>query len=133
MRAQVLVKIRDFEARNAEAVSALIRQTMAFSNSADYPIERLQPLIDYFSPQKVLLLSYERRCLVAEVEGRVVGTIALEGAELLTFFVHPDYQGMGIGGQLLTTIEQLAKEAGIEAIHMDASLTGAAFYERREY
>jgi GNAT superfamily N-acetyltransferase len=40
---------------------------------------------------------------------------------------------LGIGSQLLTAIEQLAKEAGIEAIHMDASLTGAAFYERRGY
>jgi GNAT superfamily N-acetyltransferase len=128
-----LVKIRPFEPRDAAAVSALIRHTMAISNSADYPLERLQPLMDYFSPEKVLQLSYERICLVAEIEERVVGTVALEGAELCTFFIHPDFQGQGIGSQLLAEIERRAIEAGISAIHTDASLTGAPFYERRGY
>jgi GNAT superfamily N-acetyltransferase len=100
-----MVAIRAFEPGDAEAVSALIRHTMRVSNSDDYPLERLQPLMDYFSPAKVLLLSEERECLVAEVDGQVMGTIALEGAELCTFFVHPDYQGMGVGSQLLTAIE----------------------------
>jgi GNAT superfamily N-acetyltransferase len=127
------VKIRPFEPRDAAAVSALIRHTMAISNSADYPLERLQPLMDYFSPEKVLQLSYERICLVAEIEERVVGTVALEGAELCTFFIHPDFQGQGIGSQLLAEIERRAIEAGISAIHTDASLTGAPFYERRGY
>jgi GNAT superfamily N-acetyltransferase len=106
---------------------------MAVSNIDDYPLERLQPLMDYFSPEKVLRLSYERICLVAESDGRVVGTIALEGNELCTFFIDPAYQRMGIGSQLLTAIERMAVEAGIDAIHMDASLTGAEFYERRGY
>jgi GNAT superfamily N-acetyltransferase len=128
-----MVTIRAFEPHDAEAVSIVIRQTMATSNRADYPIERLQPLIDYFSPAKVLLLSYERICLVAEMDEQVVGTIALEGNELCTFFILPEYQGMGIGSQLLTAIEQLAVVAGINTIHMDASLTGAVFYERRGY
>jgi putative acetyltransferase len=127
------MKIRDFEARDAEPLSALIRHTMATSNTADYPLERLQPLMDYFSPEKVLLLSGERICLVAELEGMVVGTVALEDAELCTFFVHPDYQGEGIGSQLLAAIEQRAVAAGVEQIHTDASLTGAPFYERRGY
>lgn len=128
-----MVKIRPFEPRDAAAVSALIRHTMAISNSADYPLERLQPLMDYFSPEKVLQLSYERICLVAEIEERVVGTVALEGAELCAFFIHPDFQGQGIGSQLLAEIERRAIEAGISAIHTDASLTGAPFYERRGY
>jgi GNAT superfamily N-acetyltransferase len=127
------VEIRTFAPGDAEAVSALIRQTMRVSNSGDYPLERLQPLMDYFSPEKVLLLSEERHCLVAEVNGRVVGTIALEGAELCTFFIHPDYQGLGIGSQLLTTIEQVALAVGIDAIRMDASITGATFYTKRGY
>jgi N-acetylglutamate synthase-like GNAT family acetyltransferase len=127
------VKIRAFKAGDAEAVSTLIRDTMRISNSADYPLERLQPLINYFSPDKVLLLSRERHCLVAEVDGRVVGTIALEGAELCTFFVHPDSQGMGIGSELLTAVEKVARAEGLETIHLDASLTGVDFYTRRGY
>jgi GNAT superfamily N-acetyltransferase len=127
------VKIRTFAPADAEAVSALIRQTMRVSNSGDYPLERLQPLIDYFSPEKVLLLSGERHCLVAEVDGRVVGTIALEGTELCTFFVHPEYQGIGIGSQLLAAIEAIALTERIDTIRMDASLTGVEFYTKQGY
>ncbi len=100
--------IRKFEPKDAEAVSSIIRHTMKVSNSGDYPLERLQPLMDYFSPEKVLLLSRERDCLVAEVDNRVVGTVAIEGDELLTFFVHPDFQGIGMGTQLLEQIESIA-------------------------
>jgi GNAT superfamily N-acetyltransferase len=136
-----MVMIRAFEPHDAQAVSSVIRHTMAVSNIDDYAIERLQPLMDYFSPEKVLLLSHERLCLVAEVhaqseekdETQIVGTIALEGAELCTFFILPEYQGLGIGSQLLTAIETMALEAGIAAIHMDASLTGVSFYEKRGY
>jgi GNAT superfamily N-acetyltransferase len=127
------ITVRSFEPEDAEAVSSLIRQTMAISNSADYPLERLQPLMDYFSPEKVLLLSKERLCLVAETDGQVAGTIALDGSELCTFFVHPSFQGVGIGSELLAAIEHMALDAGIRTIHMDASLTGVPFYERRGY
>lgn len=127
------MKIRAFAPHDADAVSALIRHTMATSNAADYPLERLQPLMDYFSPEKVLRLSEERICLVAEVDHRVIGTVALDAEELCTFFIHPDFQGQGIGSALLAAIEQRAIDVGIAQIHTDASLTGAPFYARRGY
>jgi GNAT superfamily N-acetyltransferase len=125
--------IRTFARHDAAAVSALIRYTMAVSNSGDYPLEQLQPLMDYFSPEKVLLLSDERICLVAEIGGEIVGTVALEGAELCTFFVHPDTQGKGIGTRLLVEIERRAIAAGVQEIHTHASVTGMPFYEQRGY
>ena len=128
-----MVLIRAFAPQDGEAVSALIGHTMRVSNSQDYPLARLQPLIDYFSPDKVRRLNQERLCLVAEVDGQVVGTIGLEGAELVTFFVHPDRQGMGIGKQLLAAIEERARAQGIATITVDSSMTGAAFYARMGY
>jgi GNAT superfamily N-acetyltransferase len=125
--------IREFAPQDGEAVSALIRQTMRVSNSQDYPLERLQPLMDYFSPDKVRQLNQERICLVAESAGQLIGTIGLAGIELVTFFVCPDHQGKGIGKQLLTTIEQLARAQGIDTITVDSSMTGAAFYARMGY
>jgi GNAT superfamily N-acetyltransferase len=125
--------IRRFEPEDAEAVSSVVRHTMKISNSGDYSLERLQPLIDYFSPEKMLQLSRERDCLVAVVNNEIVGTVALEGCELCTFFVHPDYQRMGIGAQLLQAIEQIAIENGIKKIHTDASITGEAFYRKMGY
>src|SRR5689334_17544883 len=105
--------IRTFEPRDAQAVSALIRCTMRESNSRDYPLDRLQPLIDYFSPEKVLRLGQERVCLVAEIDQLLIGTAGLDGAELATFFVLPEYQGQGVGTQLLAAIEAHARAKGI--------------------
>jgi putative acetyltransferase len=78
-------------------------------------------------------LSEERVCLVAEANRQLIGTAALEGAELATFFVLPEYQGQGIGTRLLTALEQQARMQGVTRITVDASLTGAAFYARMGY
>ena len=128
-----MLTIRPFAPSDAEAVSALIRHTMRVSNSRDYPLARLQPLMDYFAPDKVRQLNQERLCLVAEVDGHVIGTVGLEGVELVTFFVHPDHQSKGVGTQLLAAIEEQARARGIARITVDSSLTGAAFYARMGY
>lgn len=125
--------IRRFEPKDAAAVSALVRYTMQVSNSGDYPLARLLPLIDYFSPAKVLQLSRERICLVAEIVGELVGTAALDGSEICTFFVYPTYQGQGIGAKLLCSLEAIALEQGLPLLTVDASLTGAAFYAKMGY
>jgi GNAT superfamily N-acetyltransferase len=129
----ILIVIREFEPRDAEAVSALIGRTMRESNSRDYSLDRLQPLIDYFAPEKVRLLGRERVCLVAQSDQQLVGTAALDGIELATFFVLPEYQGQGIGARLLAAIEQRARALGIARLTVDASITGAAFYTRMGY
>lgn len=128
-----MIQIRRFEPSDAKAVSNVIRTTMRISNAADYPMERLQPLIDYFSPAKVEQLSHERDCLVAEEEGEIIGTAALEGDELVTFFVDPQHQGRGIGSALLKEIEAIALHYGQRELKVDASLAGTAFYERHGY
>lgn len=125
--------IRNFESKDAEAVSFVIRQTMRVSNSSDYSLERLEPLIEYFSPEKVLLLNRERLCLVAEINDQIVGTIAVEDSELVTFFVLPEYQRTGIGTRLLQAIEKMAVENGINFLKLEASITGTPFYEKFGY
>jgi putative acetyltransferase len=70
---------------------------------------------------------------VALVAGEVVGTAAREGDELLTFFVHPDFQGRRIGTRLLACLEDAAHRDGLRTLRVEASITGAPFYERRGY
>ena len=128
-----MIKIRNFEPEDAGAVSAVIRETMRISNGKDYSFDILEPLIEYFSPEKVVQLSRERHCLVAETNGRIVGTIAIEASELCTFFVHPDFQREGVGTGLLKAIEKLALADGIRKIKIASSITGVPFYEKSGY
>ena len=127
------MKIRRFRNADAESVSQLIGTTMRESNAADYPIERLQRLIDYFSSERVRQLAAERYCLVVEEEGLIVATGALDRSEVATFFVLPTHQRRGIGTQLLHALENHARDKGISALTLDASVTGSSFYERHGY
>lgn len=128
-----MVQIRPYRPGDAPAISHIIQTTMRESNTADYPIERLQPLIDYFSPSKVAQINLDRACLVAEDGGALVGTAALEEGELVTFFVLPGHQGRGIGAALLAALEDIARAQGRTHLSVHASLTGASFYERQGY
>jgi GNAT superfamily N-acetyltransferase len=127
------VRIRPYESPDARAVSELIRRTMRISNAADYPLDRLEPLIDYFSPEKVDALGRERAWFVAEARGEIVGTGALEGDEIVTFFVSPEWQGRGVGSLLLEAVERIASERGLRELRVGASLAGAPFYQKRGY
>jgi len=114
-------------------VSTLIAVTMRRSNATDYPAERLEALIAYFTPEKLRVLAQERDCLVAVSHDEVIGTAARDNEELATFFVHPDWQERGVGTRLLDELERNAHELGIKQLRVDASITGASFYERRGY
>ena len=129
----MITVIREFQTNDARPVSDVIRAAMRASNSADYPPEILAPLIEYFSSRKVLRLADERTCLIAEVEKKIVGTVALEDSELKTFFVHPDFQRQRIGTLLLESIERFARIRKIKKITFASSLTAAPFYEKMGY
>lgn len=128
-----MAEIRPYQASDAQPVSKIIRTTMRRSNAADYPADRLQLLIDYFSSEKVQQMNEDRVCLVAEVDGEVIATGAVEADELVTFFVQPEHHGKGIGTALLTELERIAFARGLGQLRVDASLTGAPFYERHGY
>lgn len=128
-----MADIRPYQASDAQPVSEIIRTTMRRSNAADYPADRLQLLIDYFSPEKVQQINEDRVCLVAEIDGEVIATGAVEADKLVTFFVQPEHQGKGIGTALLLELERMAFARGLGELRVDASLTGASFYERHGY
>ena len=125
--------IRQFEPRDASAVSNVIRTAMRITNSRDYPPAVLNPLMRYFSPEKVLQLALERVCLVAEINEKVIGTISLENGELETFFVHPDFQARGVGTRLLEAVEEIAVREKQEIIRVLSSLSAVSFYEKMGY
>jgi GNAT superfamily N-acetyltransferase len=66
--------------------------------------------------------------LIAEDEGRVVGTVQLElaqkenarhRAEVNKVLVHPDRQAEGIGRMLMDAVEESARSRGRTLLHLD--------------
>lgn len=65
--------------------------------------------------------------LVGKINNKTVAMGALrkiseEVAEIKRMRVHPDYQGRGFGQQLLTLLEQKAKEIGYKKIILDTTV-----------
>jgi GNAT superfamily N-acetyltransferase len=127
------VRVRPYASCDAAPVSGLIRTTMLASNVADYPLDRLQPLIDYFTPEKLDEINRERVCFVAEADSVIVGTAALEEDALVTFFVAPSRQRQGIGATLLRYVEEEARRRGLSKLIVEASIAGAPFYKAMGY
>ena len=86
--------------------------------------------------------------LVAEVEGKVVGMVGLaiipfifdpviKGAYEVIWWVEPEYQGSGIGRELLEAIDVESKERGASFVHMvcmpDSPPSAPALYFKLGY
>ncbi len=44
-----------------------------------------------------------------------------------------DFMGQGIGQRMPDPLEQLARDAGLAEVHLEATLNAAAFYRRRGF
>ena len=52
---------------------------------------------------------------------------------LLTIFVHPDYQGKGVGRKLIETLERDEYFLRADRIEIPASITAVGFYQKMGY
>ncbi|WP_370675389.1 N-acetyltransferase family protein [Pleomorphomonas sp. PLEO] len=70
---------------------------------------------------------------VAEADGRVIGFASWQDSELLSLFVHPDSQGLGVGSLLLDACRKdaAAESAGITCLK--AAAGADQFYARRGF
>ncbi len=95
--------------------------------------------IAVWAPDDIDLSEWARRraavaTRVAEIDGRVVGFADLDGAGHVDMvFVHPSFGRRGIASALFETVLADARQAGLAALTVDASLTARAFFERNGF
>lgn len=71
---------------------------------------------------------------IAEIDRRIVGFCSLDGKGIINdLYVLPKYSRSGIGSQLLTSVESIAKQKGIELIRVTASLNARDFHAQLGY
>ena len=134
------VSIRRLENKDAVAVSELIRKTISISNRKDYPEDLMDQLIAAETPEHVLEKASWTHFYVAETGGRIIGCGAIgpywgkeDESSLYTIFVEPEYQGKGIGRQIICTLEKDEYFVRAKRIEIPASITGVPFYLRMGY
>ncbi len=84
----------------------------------------------HFLPDQIDFYAKRNVCLVAVDENDIVGTISLGDNVIYTTFVEPKYQGRKIGFLLLSSIEELARLAGIKVLKTRSSLNAEMFYAK---
>lgn len=71
---------------------------------------------------------------VAIVGGEILGMAEVEPDGFIDYFyVHPRWQGKGIGKALLATLESEAARLGVKTLSADVSITAKGFFESRGF
>ena len=131
---------------DAEGLSALILRTIRTSNAQDYPPDEIERVCVSFTPEEVAKQIAARDVFVGFAqeapEDQPVGTVSLgvkplpsggEAAKLHVLFVAPEWQGRGLGVQLVTHLEAHALSLGHRLLRVSSSITARPFYQRLGY
>lgn len=134
------MKIRLFKEEDAAEVEQLIAETLRKSNSKDYSKEYIEETILSHSADDLIERAKCGHMYVVCDESRIVGCGAVAGywgseteSILLTIFVLPEFQGNGIGRQIIETLEQDEYFLRAKRIEIPASITAVEFYRKMGY
>lgn len=77
----------------------------------------------------------DREFVVAESDGSIVGFgfLSQNMGDLDALFVDPRFAGRGIGTAILTSLEAIARCAGLQRVSLSSSLNARGFYEAAGY
>ena len=126
------VEIRRATAGDAEAVYEIVLRSLRETNARDYPASVIDRLV-LTLPEGVASKLEEWHAYVAVVDGRIVGTASLNDRTVRAVFVHPDYQGRGIGTELMNSVENAASVQSESTLSVQSSITAQPFYAKRGF
>ncbi|MEO1517461.1 MAG: GNAT family N-acetyltransferase [Bacteroidota bacterium] len=125
--------IKKAKPQDARRISYLIRQNT--DKVADNPYSEAQKKAwkQANTPGKIAKSMQQKTIWCAWEKGRLMGTIARKGNELMGLYVSHTQRGKGIGGQLLAHLEAQARAAGITDLFLYATPSGEVFYQSRGF
>jgi putative acetyltransferase len=129
------MNIRPFNIRDRSACGELFYHTVHAICSKDYSKKQL----DIWAPEVSRSGNFPRplennHAYVVEIDYELVGFADItKDGYLDRFFVHKDYQGLGVGKLLLKKIEEQAHSLGLQKITLEASITARPFFEKMGY
>lgn len=126
------VEIRRATAGDAEAVYEIVLRALRETNARDYPASVIDRLV-LTLPEGVASKLEEWHAYVAVVDGGIVGTGSLSGKTVRAVFVHPEYQGRGIGTKLMDAVENAANAEFEGILGVQSSITAQPFYAKRGF
>lgn len=134
------MEIRRFQPGDAAETAQMVAKTLRVSNRKDYSEEYLERIVAANSAEIISERAKDGHMYVVCDDSQIVGCGAIAGywgstteSILLTIFVLPEYQGKGVGKQIVETLEQDEFFLRAKRIEIAASITAVEFYKKLGY
>ena len=118
---------------DAAEISALTRHVICTVNSKDYSTEEVELACDLFSLEYFSTRMTSRIFYKVTLDNEIIGQASFGDGKIHSLFVHPQFQGRGIGSKLLAKLELAAIEKKTTDIFLSSSITAKGFYEKFGY
>ena len=132
--------IRRFQETDAGETSAVIGEALRVSNAPDYPPEAIQEMLDLYTPAGLAEQAKGEHLYTALDGDRIIGCGGISAymdsrteSILVTVFILPEYQGLGVGRRIMETLEGDAYFLRAERIVVHSSITARDFYRKLGY
>jgi putative acetyltransferase len=129
------MKIRRATIDDLEQISTLSYETILTVNSKDYSAKQIEVwavAAQNIDSLKSHLLT--QHFLVAVIDNAIIGFGSLSKNAFIDYlYIHKDFQGQGIGSELLYALEKLAVSVNVKEITADVSITAKPFFKRNGY
>jgi putative acetyltransferase len=129
------MKVRSYEISDTQEIVKLFYDTVHEVNIRDYT----QAQVDAWAPADIDIASWttslsSKFTFVAEEGKKIAGFGELEpNGHIDRFYCHKDFQGKGVGTQILAQIELRAKILEIRKLFTEASITAKPFFESKGF
>ncbi|MGA2042878.1 MAG: GNAT family N-acetyltransferase [Roseiarcus sp.] len=126
--------IRAIAPTDAESIHAIHGLCLQRSLSGRYTREQIEAWMAGRTPQGTLRAAEGgERFFVTEEAGAIAGYASWKEEELLSLFVHPDFQGRGIGSMLLAACFDDAARSDASISVVKSVLGAEGFYARHGF
>jgi putative acetyltransferase len=140
MRHEVNIRVGSARAEDAEGIVRVHFAAVHNTAAPFYPDEVIQNWSRPVSEERVqgmrqVIAQSEEIVVVARVDDAIAGfgSIVPANNELRAVYVHPDYGAQGIGGAILSTLEEIARAKGMPLLEMSASVNAESFYRKHGF
>jgi N-acetylglutamate synthase-like GNAT family acetyltransferase len=123
--------IRPYIAADTAQIITLFYDTIHHINIRDYTLEQVNAWAPKDMNQELWAENLSRSLTyVAEADDQIIGFTNFEtNGHLDCFYCHKDFQRVGVGSQLLATVEATARSLNLQTLFTEASITARPFFE----
>lgn len=127
------ITIRRANEGDAEELSFMICQNAKITLAPFYSKQQWDIFIKYYSIEALINKIRQQMFFCAELDGVIVGSVALDNDFVVGFYTRINYRNRGIGAKMMKHLEAVALERKLNKIQLAASPVGLKFYLKNDW